>query len=372
MNNRISYIFLLVFAVACKEQEQTPAQPGPNDPVISKAIPVPDMVPVNSGGDPYFQVTDEIISPQGPFTITRSALQDKNGDMWFATWQGIVRYDGKMFTNVTLKENLVRWHAFTLLQDSKYNIWIGMIGGGVYRYDGKTYELFTSANGLVNDMVECIMEDHFGNIWFGTEFGVSCYNGRTFNNFTTENGLCENSVNSIVEDSNGKIWIATRGGVSCYDGEKFSNFLAANGKPFSNVRSMIEDRNGRIWIGGSDGLVRYTPTTTAPVSVSSSYTTFSNNFIGYIHEDKAGNLLLSEGGPTGMSLRKIDHASAQSAPTPFTTLYANDAGQQFMNQVFGIMEDKDGRIWFGTATGVMRFDPVTKEVEDFAVNSYKD
>jgi ligand-binding sensor domain-containing protein len=54
------------------------------------------------GIDPYFVESSDTISIYGPDHITRDVVQDKNGNYWFATWLGIIQYDGTHFTNYTL------------------------------------------------------------------------------------------------------------------------------------------------------------------------------------------------------------------------------------------------------------------------------
>ncbi len=72
----------------------------------------------------------------------------------------------------------------------------------------------------------------------------------------------------------------------------------------------------------------------------------------YLLEDKSGNIWISsskEGGP-GMSLSKYVGNS-------FTEIITKkDAPNPFNYQVFGTIEDRLGNIWFGTATGVYRYD----------------
>lgn len=295
--------------------------------------------------DPYFATTRDTISTHGPKNITRNVLQDKKGNFWFATWEGIIRYDGKVFTNFTLKEDLIKFHVFSVLEDKQGNLWFGTIRGGVYRYDGKSFTLFTTKDGLANDMVLCMLEDRSGNIWFGTDEGVSRYNGKTFTNFSTQDGLSGRSVNSMIQDKSGKIWFGTRygisGDVSCFDpsvmqridGKFFTPFTNKEGLTFSNVRSILEDKNGNIWIGGQDGLFRYD---------GRSVTAISKKFIGYIFEDKSGNLWLSEDQSDGWGLCKYNGVSA-------TKIFAN-------SMIFGVTEDRSGNIWCGTVNGVYRYD----------------
>lgn len=287
--------------------------------------------------DPYFTETRDTVSTKGPISITRNILQAKNGDFWFATWQGVMRYDGKQFINYTLKENLRHFHVFSVLEDTEGNLWFGTIRGGVYKYDGKIFTLFTTREGLANDIVTCINEDKNGNIWFGTDDGVSCYNGKAFNNFTTQTNLKGHSVNWIMQDKTGKMWFGTRygnmGDVSCYDGKYFTLFTTKESVKFNNVRSIIEDKANNIWIGGQDGLFKYDGKT---------LTKISSAFIGYVFEDKTGKIWISQGQTKGMSLNKYDGNT-------FTKITEN-------SQVFGIIEDKAGNIWYGTPNGAYMYD----------------
>src|SRR5690349_7167503 len=99
-------------------------------------------------------------------------LQDKNGDYWLATWQGIIKYDGKVFTYYTLKEDLIQFHVFSCYEDTKGGLWFGMARGVAYRYDGKAFMLFTKKDGLADNTVTCFAEDKEGNLWLGTEKGI--------------------------------------------------------------------------------------------------------------------------------------------------------------------------------------------------------
>ena len=190
--------------------------------------------------DPSFTMSKDTISTHGPRSITRNVLQDKNGKYWFATWEGVVSFDGKRFTNVTLKEGLRRFHVFSILEDKMGNLWFGTIGGGVYRYDGKSFTYFTTRDGLASNVILCMLEDNFGNIWFGTQDGVSRYDWKTFTNFTTLDGLSSNFISSIVQAKTGKLWFGTDGGVCCFDpsaspradGKFFTNFTNEKGLPF--------------------------------------------------------------------------------------------------------------------------------------------
>lgn len=315
--------------------------------------------------DPYFIETRDTVSAFGPVSLTRHILQDRKGNMWFATWQGIMKYDGKVFTNYTLKENLIHFHVFSIMEDSSGNLWFGTIGGGVYKYDGKTFTLFTSNDGLVDDLIVYIMEDRTGDIWFATDKGISRMDvlGRPsvlttkkrFTTYTTASGLTGNRVNTIMQDKKGKIWIGTSTGVSTYDGIAFSNFVIKKDMPFTNVWSIKEDKKGKIWIGGQDGLYRYDPTVTG----EKAFTKLVHNFTGSVFEDKAGVIWFNIGEPSTSYVKGGWFNIVEPS-----TLYAKGVYKYDGIMITKIIEeggsevsgDRSGNIWFGTSQGPVRYD----------------
>ena len=134
-------VFLLfVFIASCNGQKKTDV---PNDSISQPNKFRPWQPKFNlPDSDPYFIESESITNSYGPSSITRNIIQDRNGNFWFASWEGIIRYVGNSFTNFTNKEGLRRFHVFSVLEDNNGNIWFGTIGAGVYRYDGKTFNYF--------------------------------------------------------------------------------------------------------------------------------------------------------------------------------------------------------------------------------------
>jgi hypothetical protein len=272
------YLFVLVplmFSVSCKDQGKADL---PNETNTSE--------------------TENAISSTAPNSISRTIKQDKKGNIWIASWEGVFRYDGKSFINITSEVSSARF--FSVLEDRKGHLWFGSIGSGVYRYDGTFFRNFTTQDGLINNEIVFIYEDKIGNVWFGANGGVSRYDGKSFRNYVMNGTVMtedktgkvlpdvrpSNEVNSIIEDTTGKLWLGTRGNTFVYDGKAFTVFTH-DGKPFTNVRTIIEDKKGNIWLGGNDGLWRYD---------GSTFTNFTKNFVGYIYEDRKGNIWTSAAG----------------------------------------------------------------------------
>lgn len=313
--------------------------------------------------------TKEVSTSQGPNGIVRTIKQDRKGTIWITSWEGVFKYNGKSFTNITNKVSSARF--FSVLEDRKGNFWFASIGSGVYYYDGKSFQNFTTKDGLANDRVTTIYEDKTGTIWFGSEGGTSRYDGKSFRNLKIneapsvtpadsvhisvyQNPLPEdhrmhNDVNSIIEDKTGKLWFGTRGNATVYDGKTFTTITNKDGKPFINVRSIIKDKKGNIWLGGYDGLWRYD---------GSTFTNFTQNFIGYIYEDKKGNIWTSSARANnqGWVLSRYDEKSLTDKNPTITEITSKP-------MIFGILEDDKGSIWFGALDGVYRYDG--KTITDF-------
>ncbi|QDK81111.1 histidine kinase [Spirosoma sp. KCTC 42546] len=292
-------------------------------------------------GQNKIDLPKDTIKYHGPTTSVRTIKQDRKGNIWLASNEGIIRYDGKSFTNITT--NLSSDRFFSMVEDRNGNFWFGTYGSGVYYYDGKSFQHVTTEQGLANNQVSTIYEDKAGTIWFGTNGGVSRYDGKSFRNFTIEGGLSTNDVNAILEDKTGKLWFGTRGYTYVYDGKTFS-FFSHKGTSFGDIWSIIEDRKGTIWLGGGNGLWRFD---------SGTITQFTQNPILRVFEDKKGNIwTISQIAPGRFGLFRYDEKSLSDKKPAVTEI------AQSLN-LFGILQATDGRIWFGAYDGVYRCDGTT-------------
>ena len=302
---------------------------------------------------PFYANTDTLYFKNAPTSITRSIIQDKIGNIWFATFDGIFKYDGNAFTHFTKGVSDSRF--FSLLEDREGNMWFGTIGAGVFRHDGVNFKNFTVDDGLINNEIVCIYQDRLGNIWFGANGGMSRYDGQSFHNYiikgdsivTTEKGSSvpnlqrpTNEVNAIIEDDKGRLWMGTRAKTYTFDGKTFTR-ISDHGLPLQNIRSIIQDQENNIWLGGDGGLWRYN---------EAGFNHISQNFTGYIYEDQFGNIWTSSDQSSGWALSKYVHSSLENkSPLPNDILTGE-------GMFFGILEDAEGSIWAGTLNGVYRYD----------------
>lgn len=347
---------LFIFLASCKGQNRTD-QPKENK--SHKEIGLLDSIHV-------IQEVKTIWASNAPSRITRKIKKDNEGNLLFASYENIIRYDGKSFTNFEKEKGIDSYDAFDVWEDKNGSIWIASTHLGVFQYpasdklkiDEKAYKHFTTKNGLIHNRTMCIFEDSTGGIWIGTEGGISYYDGKpsaneqvSFQNFTTKDGLSDNNINAIMEDKSGKIWIGTRGNLSIYDPSakresgkvRLSEITNSEGKKIENVWSIIEDKKANIWLGGTNGLWRYD---------GNSFTNFTSISVMSVYEDKKGNLWFTHGtlGSQKAGLSRYDQKSLLSSNPKATQIFIGDS------MFFGITEDKQGHIWVGKLDGVFRYD----------------
>jgi ligand-binding sensor domain-containing protein len=162
-------------------------------------------------------------SPSG-FTVY-SFEEDKSGNVWMGASNGLFKWDGTSWTNISGTAGLPSGSVTSLYLDSKERLWIGI---------------------LDNDKV--YLRDNSG------IRGISLMIGQT-----------NNVIWDICEDKKGDMWFATYGGgLIRYDGvvpHAYKSYNASTSEVFSedNVNCIARDRDGNMWFGlTTEGLVKYT------------------------------------------------------------------------------------------------------------------
>jgi len=136
-----------------------------------------------------------------------------------------------------------------------------MSRGGVNQFDGKKFTQFSIKDGLSDNQVRNIYCDKSGKIWIGfngnRNSGLTVYDGNSFKTYSVEDGLCNKRINSIYEDKNGNLWLGAHLGNLCiFDGQNFSEFKY-NEQTFSDVMFILGDLEDNIWFGGFKGIWKY-------------------------------------------------------------------------------------------------------------------
>jgi len=245
------------------------------------------------------------------YNSVHAIAEDKEGNIWFGTDHGAVKYDGKIFRSYKEENGLsnIKVGRKSILIDKAGNIWVGT-GGGVFRYNpsadttgGKCFSQFNLPGPI---HVKDIMEDKIGNIWFASQDnGVFGYDGKAIKNITEKEGLGDNYAGGMIQDKTGNFWFTMKGGICRYDGKNFTEFTTKDGLGGTEVWGIYIEKSGIIWITARGSTTRYDPS--IPISNSKAFTVFTvqdgiNCCVQSMYQDRAGNMWWG----TGAGLYRFD------------------------------------------------------------------
>lgn len=336
-----------------------------------------------------------------------SIVQDSTGNMWFATFDGLNRFDGYDFTvyrhsdddTTSIGDNTVR----KVFLDSRGRIWAGTAAGlSLFDSRKETFTNWRTPEGFITGIEEVapgkmmvsttsklrLLDTGTGKfIEDGIPENMSVMSANTLYRYgqdiyigTKGNGLfvystvrnefrrissfrSESKINVIMFRNDSTLCIGTEGdGLFILDTgtEKIENYrhyhrtVSSGGISSNFVRSLATDSEGRLWIGTFGGLDiyengRFTSLSSDPFTHGS----LSQNSVRSIFRDNQEGMWLGTffGGvnywnPLRNRFRNIQRTQNSNS--------IND------NIISCIVEDLDGILWIGTNSGgVNRYSPET-------------
>jgi hypothetical protein len=123
-----------------------------------------------------------------PSSEVYDILEDKKGYMWFATNNGVARYNGKEFINYTTEDGLVDNTIFRMCEDSKGRVWFVSQSNEVCYWENNAIKT-TPISGLVHnklrsaDVIRRFYIDTNDNLWIGSYDGTFVLESK--NNYST-------------------------------------------------------------------------------------------------------------------------------------------------------------------------------------------
>ena len=301
--------------------------------------------------------------------IVLAVFEDRQGNMWFGTAEGLTRYDGERFQTFTTKDGLASNAIGLIFEDQQGILWFGSGRLSNFSEEGTTVDMSLMAMSL-SDLAKLPLEERIEETTSSVQpKGVSRYDGREFQIFTTANGLAGNTIKTIFEDETGILWFATGLGVSRYDGEKFDQF-SINGpigmdvlpEWWGRVRAIAQDTAGSFWFGSDAGITYYNAQTRRfrYFAVDEDFKPFEemgqdrSGHISALQFDTKGHLWI---GRTGLyeedsGLRQYDGKKLISFPT---------SEELPITEVDSIQQDSKGNLWF---VGAKKLPPTLRETED--------
>ncbi len=257
-------------------------------------------------------------SPDDSGTV--SVLQiytDHNGIKWIATNKGLASYNNDSWTTFEYEDHLAGKNLLDIAyQSSQYGdeLWFANTNGAIvasYDVDAVTSATtYTTGNsGILSNDVKTVSLDSFNCRWFGTSKGLSVFKGNQWYSQEYDGFFEDFPITDIGTDTSGWNYITTLGGG--VSRQKFDVDAISGASEYDSV-----------WTG------------------------VGSNFVNTVFIDGADQWY---GSDRGVSL----HTSFE-AKQNWTRYRVGDG--LISDNVFAIIKDAEGKMWFGTDSGISVFD----------------
>ena len=287
--------------------------------------------------------------------------QDSKGYLWFATKNGLNRFNGKEYVIYRREDgnehSLSGNSIASVTEDQEGYLWVGT-NNGLNRIDLNTDRIKrynSGVDGLTQSSITKVYSDAAGYLWVGTWGGLYRFNREEdrFERILLDNGLEEISVSALFEDSAGRYWIGTRDkGVYLCDNQMniISHFTReSKNMPLNNnnITSIYEDTQKQIWIGSKYGVNKINLRENEVLSFTSENSKLSNNTVRCLVEWQ-GKLLVG----TFDGIFALDPESGQIVKV---------AGYDDINHslshysIYAFCVDHDHTLWVGTFAGGINY-----------------
>lgn len=292
----------------------------------------------------------------------RDIIKGKEGFMWFATWDGINRFDGKNFItykatagdNSSLGNNRID----LIKEDSFGYIWLKAYDNQIYRFDKSTESFLSLANILGTNKIEFkdIYTAGDGNVWLTTDnkgiylaqkkdnsqIKIIHFEQDSKNNFS----IASNDLNFVSVDKNNTVWVGSDKGFDMIIKSERQNYKSKNISK-NNVKCFFL-QDDSVWFGTNEGVLfsynkrhkNYWKTTVSKKSINS------------IIKSKNQNLLF------------ITTSAGELVTFNIKTLKTESILKISDSPVYKIYQDKRGLLWVEPEdNGVLMVNPKKKNIQ---------
>jgi len=274
-----------------------------------------------------------------PSAFIYSIAQTRDGYLWLATTDGLVRFDGVRFlhwrprTGHTALLGVVR----ALCAGRDGSLWIGTASGLLGHLRGD--ELTTHPIGA---QVEAIIEDRDdGWLWVTTENNLLRFRAATQEQVGTAIKLSGTFLSGPLQDKSGSIWFTTHSHVLRLDADK------TQGPPSEVAKGkfwLTQDTNGDIWLTRPDGSTRRAN---------------EGQFVGRPETETKTldieSVLRDSNGNTWIGTLSHGVVRQQAGFHGGMGMEYSQVGGLSTARVWCFFEDREHNIWVGTQNGLNRF-----------------
>ncbi|WP_116367451.1 hybrid sensor histidine kinase/response regulator [Parahaliea mediterranea] len=293
-------------------------------------------------------------------------FQDSTGAIWFASLEGLNRYNGHELENFRYSpgspDSLSSDHVTGITEDKNGTIWISTVGGGLNRFDpakntfSAQYLDRNNPDGLLSNDVNTVFTDSAGQIWLGHANAFSSLDPQTgkFSHYTLNDKLSApfGDIISFSQSADGRIWIAaTDAGILVLDPKSrtitpIQRDATGRFPPTENIIDTAIDSRNRLWIASTTNGVGFLDLNTGQRRhfqyQASNVNSLPSNAAFKIFEDQNGYIWIG-------TQEGLCYFSDRS--DSFTRINTNNANLP-SDPIYSIFQSAEGQYWIGTYDGL--------------------
>ncbi|MEP6901465.1 MAG: PAS domain S-box protein [Actinomycetota bacterium] len=314
-------------------------------------------------------------------------MRDSHGFLWFATRDGLSRFDGFRFITYQVGGRNSPPGIEQILESRSGIYWITTTGG-LYRFDPKKpVENRTQISDrpmlnaeFINNQRGFLYEDRSGNLWVGASnlSRLSETDGK-FSSQTSELNLPVNpsiqfNIAAIHESRDASLWMITTWGAVRRLPDGRAIFYSINDPRKDALNGIVEDKTGRIWIGRASGIYVIKPESLGELAQSEGVAI--DNLDDLAQSQPKNQISLPEKSGEIFKFAAVEGFGESNGKFLYKTsdehIWISGGsgivefdGQNFiphtiaqgLPQGIGMMtEDASGNLWCSSAAGLMRLD----------------
>lgn len=196
---------------------------------------------------------------------------EADGKLWVGTTQGLRSFDRRSERFVETGFRAIdNDFIYSLLVDSRNNLWIGTLNKGLFMLDAASGQLTAwnrddPDNILTDDYITSLYEADDHRIFVGTNNGGLYYVAADSGELHSVPGGARKfgTVCSIIQDSNRELWVSCSNGLFNLnpDTMRLHHYTTADGLPENqfNFASSLQASDGRLYLGMVNGVVSFVP-----------------------------------------------------------------------------------------------------------------
>jgi len=302
--------------------------------------------------------------------------QDKDGFLWFATEEGLNKFDGTHFIPYYKHTGSISANELNNIYADPEEpiIWIATQRAGLnaFNYEKNSLTVYMRnhniASSLITNDVTSVSPASDGNLWLSTYHGgVDYFNKYThefthYNVSTIPDMMC-NNVWCILDDAEGQLYIGyVNQGMSVLSlkDKKIKNYKNnpsdINSIPGNDVRCFFKDRNKNIWVGTDGGLALFNPETGNFIRIGNNFGNILSSAIFDIRQTDDNHLWIATelNGVAVIDLKQQFFMSPGSLSVQHYNVGYNKYSLS-SSTVRCIFQDSYRNMWLGTYGGGINF-----------------